>query len=349
MQITDKTKKVLVTGGSGYLASWIIKKLLDQGVSVHATVRDPLDDEKTAHLKALDKNDRLTLFKADLLDIGSFNDAMQGCDLVIHTASPFFISGFKDAKTQLIDPAKLGTRNVLETARQMPGIKRVVLTSSVAAVYGDNVDIKKTARGVFTEDVWNQTSSIDHLPYSFSKTLAEKEAWKIAKSQDQWDLVVINPGLIFGPSLTKRKDSFSIKTMIEFGNGSYRTGIPEIYSCIADVRDVAEAHIRAGFIPEAKGRHIVVSKSIPFMQIADIIRKNFKTNYPLPKMRVPKFVFWLIAPFMGFTRKYVTLNIGHPIEFDSSYARGNLKLSYRPIEETITDHFQQIIDHNLLK
>ncbi|MCK5350379.1 MAG: GDP-mannose 4,6-dehydratase, partial [Desulfobacula sp.] len=84
----DKPQKALVTGGSGYLASWIIKMLLDEGMSVHTTVRDPLDTEKTAHLKALDKNNQLTIFKADLLDTGSFKDPMQDCDLVIHTASP---------------------------------------------------------------------------------------------------------------------------------------------------------------------------------------------------------------------------------------------------------------------
>ena len=209
----DKTKKVLVTGGSGYLASWIIKMLLDKGVSVHATVRDPENRDKTAHLKAFDKEGRLTLFQADLLDMGSFKESMQGCDIVIHTASPFFISGVKDPEKELIKPAKIGTRNVLETAKQISCVKRIVLTSSVAAIYGDNEDIKKISSGILTENDWNMTSSADHMPYSFSKTEAEEEAWKISKTQDQWDLVVINPGLIFGPSLTKREDSFSIKMM----------------------------------------------------------------------------------------------------------------------------------------
>jgi len=344
----DKTKKILVTGGSGYLASWIIKMLLDEGVTVHTTVRDPEDNEKTAHLKALDKNGRLTVFKADLLDVGSFNDSIQGCTLVIHTASPFFISGFKDPELELIKPAKLGTRNVLEAAKQTPGVKRVVLTSSVVAIYGDYIDIKKTPKGIFTENEWNETSSIDHNPYSFSKTIAEKEAWKIAKSQDEWNLVVINPGWILGPSLSKRKDSFSIKSMIEFGNGAYRTGVPNLFTSFVDVRDVAKAHINAGFLPEAKGRHILVSKTIKMMDIADVIREQFKKKYPLPKMIIPKFMFWLIAPFLGFTRKYVTLNVGQVIKFDNSYSIDNLEITYRQVEETITDHFQQILDDDLL-
>jgi nucleoside-diphosphate-sugar epimerase len=313
----DKTKKVLVTGGSGYLASWIIKMLLDEGVNVNTTVRDSLNIEKTAHLKAFDKNRQLRIFKADLLDSGSYKEAMEGCDFVVHTASPFFISGFKDPEKELIKPAKQGTQNVLNTAKQMPDIKRVVLTSSVVAIYGDTIDIQKTSNNIFTENEWNETSSVNHNPYSFSKTVAEKEAWKIAKSQNQWDLVVINPGWILGPSLSKRKDSFSIKTMIEFGNGTYRTGVPKIFVGVVDVRDVAKAHINACFLPEAKGRHIIVSKTMSFMDIADIIRKHFKNKYPLPSIIVPKPIFWLIAPFLGFTRKYVTKNVGQEIYYDN--------------------------------
>lgn len=348
MSTIDKTKKVLVTGGSGYLASWIIKKILDKGINVHATVRDPEDRKKTAHLKALDNNGLLKLFKADLLDMGSFKESMQGCDIVIHTASPFFISGFKDAQLELITPARQGTINVLEQAKLTPSIKRVVLTSSVVATYGDNMDAKNKANFILTENDWNETSSVDHMPYSFSKTIAEKKAWEISKTQDQWDLVVINPGLIFGPSLSKREDSFSIKTMCEFGKGHYRTGVPDTALGVVDVRDVATAHINAAFIPKAKGRHILVSKTITFMDIADIIRKKIPGKYPLPKMIVPKFVFWLIAPFLGFTRKYVSRNVGHLIEFDNSYSIDNLKMSFRPIEETITDHFQQVVDDGLI-
>ena len=344
----DKTKKVLVTGGSGYLASWIIKMLLDEGVSVHATVLDLQKADKTAHLKAFDKQGRLTLFQADLLDMGSFKESMQGCDIVIHTASPFFISGVKDPEKELIKPAQQGTINVLETAKKISCVKRIILTSSVAAIYGDNEDAKKISSVILTENEWNMTSSADHMPYSFSKTMAEKEAWKIAETQDQWDLVVMNPGLIFGPSLSRRKDSFSIKTMCEYGNGHYKTGVPDTSFGTVDVRDVSKAHINAAFMPQAKGRHILVSQTITLMEIADIIREKFPDKYPLPKMIVPKFVFWLIAPFLGFTRKYVSKNVGHPIEFDNSYSIDNLKMSFRPMEETVTDHFQQIIDDELL-
>jgi len=208
MREIDKSKPVLVTGGSGYVASWIVKMILEQGANVNATVRDPTNIKKVDHLKALTKASagQLKLFKSDLLAAGSFDEPMQDCELVIHTASPYFITGIKNPEDELIRPAKEGTRNVLESAERNPTVKRVVLTSSVVAIYGDSADIALTPGGIFTEKDWNITSSAEHQPYPYSKTIAEKEAWAITKEQDQWDLLTINPGWILGPSVSKRKD-----------------------------------------------------------------------------------------------------------------------------------------------
>lgn len=149
MKVIDKKMPVMVTGGTGYMASWIIKMLLEEGISVNATVRDPLDIQKVGHLTALTKGSpgKLKLFKADLLDSGSFDEPMQGCELVIHTASPFFITRIRNPEEELLRPAKEGTRNILETAKRTPSIKRVVLTSSVVAIFGDNADIQKIPDG----------------------------------------------------------------------------------------------------------------------------------------------------------------------------------------------------------
>ncbi len=321
------------------MASWIIKMLLEEGINVNAAVRDPSDAQKVEHLLALAKASagKLKLFKADLLDFGSFDEPMQGCELVMHTASPFFITGAKNPEEELIRPAKEGTRNVLETAKRTSTVKRVVLTSSVVAIYGDNVDIKLAVGGAFTEKEWNVTSRVDHQPYPYSKMIAEKEAWAIVKEQDQWDLVTINPGWILGPSISKRKDSMSISTMIQFGDGTYRTGVP-----------VASAHIKAGFIPKASGRHIIVSGEAKLLDLANILRKHFGDAYPFPRRQAPKFMLWLIAPRLGYTRKYVSRNVGHQIKFDNSYSKADLGMSYIPIEETVKDHFQQILDDGLL-
>jgi nucleoside-diphosphate-sugar epimerase len=350
MREIDKSKPVLVTGGSGYVASWIIKKLLEEGINVNATVRDLSNFKKVDHLTALAKTSagKLKLFKSDLLDTGSFDEPMRYCELVIHTASPFFITGTKNPEKELILPAREGTRNVLESANRNPTVKRVVLTSSVLAIYGDNADIALTPAGIFTERLWNITSSAEHQPYPFSKTVAEKEAWAIAKEQDQWDLLTINPGWILGPSVSTRKDSMSISSMIQFGDGTYKAGVPEIWSGIVDVRDVAAAHIKAGYTPEASGRHIIVSGVATLLDLANMLRKHFGDDYPFPSRQVPKFLFWLIAPMLGFTRKFVSRNAGIQLKVDNSYSKKDLSMSYTPIEQTVKEHFQQLLDDGLL-
>ena len=351
MMIIDKTKPVMVTGATGYLASWIVKKLLDDGITVHATVRDPSDQAKVEHLSSIaDKSSAdLTLFKADLLDAGSFDEAAANCELIIHTASPFFITNVKNPEETLIRPAKEGTINLLKTVNQSASAKRVVLTSSVVAVYGDNVDIEMTTDGKFTESDWNETSSPNHRPYPFSKTVAEKEAWKIAGKQEQWDLVTINPGWILGPSLTKRVDSASIKTMIEFANGTYKSGVPRLWNPMVDVRDVAMAHLKAGYTPEASGRHILVSEEATLLDLGKILRKNFGDLYPFPRKEPPKPLLWLIAPMLGFTRKWASKNVGYKISLDNSYSKKDLGMAYLPLEQTVKDHFQQILDDGLLE
>ena len=166
MTVIDPVAPVLVTGGGGYVASWIVRDLLEDGFTVRATVRNPAKPKGLEHLHALSEAhpDRLTLCAADLLDEGSFAEAMQGCELVVHTASPFLLGKIKDPEATVVRPALLGTRNVLAGVNATESVKRVVLTSSVAAVYGDSADMKGKER--FTEDDWNTTSSVDHQLYT---------------------------------------------------------------------------------------------------------------------------------------------------------------------------------------
>uniref|UniRef100_A0A803NFY3 NAD-dependent epimerase/dehydratase domain-containing protein n=1 Tax=Cannabis sativa TaxID=3483 RepID=A0A803NFY3_CANSA len=127
-------KVVAVTGASGYIASWIVKLLLQRGYTVKASVREPNESRKTAHLTSLDgAKERLQLFKANLLEEGSFESCLEGCEGVFHTASPFY-HDIKDPQAELLDPAIKGTLNVLNSVAKFPSIKRVVLTSSIAAV-----------------------------------------------------------------------------------------------------------------------------------------------------------------------------------------------------------------------
>jgi nucleoside-diphosphate-sugar epimerase len=180
----DTAAPVMVTGATGYVAGWILKALVEAGVTVHAPVRDPSNEEKIKHLIAMADRSAgaIRFFEADLLDQGSYGDAMAGCRILLHTASPFTTS-VSDPQRELVDPALLGTRNVLAEADRTPSVRRIVLTSSCAAIYGDNIDVAKAPGGVLTEEVWNTSSSLAHQPYSYSKTLAEREAWRIAGAQ----------------------------------------------------------------------------------------------------------------------------------------------------------------------
>jgi len=249
---------------------------------------------------------------------------------------------------ELIKPALDGTRNILQTVNETDSVQRVVLTSSMVAIYADSCDLINTKDGIFTEKHWNKTSSVNHQPYPHSKTLAEKEAWKIANEQNRWDLVVINPGFILGPSLSKRTDSTSVNLMLELTSGKFKTGVPAGTHANVDVRDVAKAHILAGYTPTASGRHIAASHEGDFLDIA----KTIKTKYPslpLPKGYVPKWLFKLIAPKIGFSRKYVANNVGYNIKFDNSYIKKNLGIEFMPFEKTIHDFMDQLINDELIK
>lgn len=338
----------LVTGASGYIASWIVKLLLEQGEKVHGTIRNISDTVKIGHLLELQKKfpEQLSLFEADLLKKESFRNAMKGCSIVLHTASPFFITKPKDVQAELIQPALEGTRNVLTLANEFQEIKKIVVTSSVAAIFGDAADIRQIKDGVFTEEYWNTTSNENHNAYSYSKTLAEKEAWKIAANQKQWQLVTINPGFVMGPSLSKRIDSTSIDTMRSLLNGKYKSGVPDLYFGIVDVRDVARAHIMAATSPNATGRHICVANTASIFDMANILRKQYP-HLPIPKSKVPKFMFYLLGPFMGFSWKYVKLNIGQKFNFDNSKSK-KLGVNYRQLENTVTDHAAQLMADKLV-
>ncbi len=343
---------VMITGATGYVAGWVVQRLLAEGCTVHATVRDPTNPEKLKYLDALAQQTpgSLRYFKADLLTPGAYAEAMQGCTIVFHTASPFVI-GVNDPQKDLVEPAQLGTRNVLEEAARTDSVKRVVVTSSCAAIYGDNADLANSANGRFSEADWNTTSSIDHQPYSYSKVLAEREAWKIAEAQSNWDLVTINPSLVVGAGINPFATSESFALIKRFGDGTLKLGVPDYGVGIVDVRDVAEAHIQAAFNPVAQGRYIVSGHDTNFPRIGRILRERFGTRYPFPPRTIPKWFIWLVGPAFdkALTRKTVSRNIGLPFRSDNSKGIRDLGLTYRPLEDSIVEHFQQLIDAGRFK
>lgn len=329
---------ILVTGGAGYIGSWVVKDLVEKGHDVRVTVRNKSNAEKYKHILDLGKNKpgSVELFEADLTKENSFDIAAAGCDSIIHMASPFILD-HTNAQKNLVDPALNGTKYVLSAATKSVTVKKIVLTSSVAAVHGDNIDMQEQGLSEFTEEQWNITSSLDHQPYSYSKVLAEKEAWKISKTQNDWKLVVINPSFVMGPSIAPISNSGSIDFMNDVLGGKFKMGAPELYFGFVDVRDVASAHILALENDKAEGRHILCERSMTVMNMSKIIEAEFPKKYKLPTMISPKWLMSIIGPLFGVTRKFVKRNVGFKFKLNASKSKQELGLTYTPIEKSIKD------------
>jgi len=347
----DTSAPVLVTGATGYVAGVLIKELLENGVTVHGTVRDPSNTKKFQHLADIaDKTDgTFKAFKGDLLSPGSFEDAMKGCAVVFHTASPFVMT-VEDPAKDLVEPAVEGTRNVLRQCTATPTVKRVVLTSSCAAIYGDCSDTQKAPGKVLNEDVWNTTSSLTYGSYSYSKTMAEKAAWVEAGSQAQWKLVVINPGLVMGPGAKYHESSESFKLMKQMIDGTMAAGCPRFGMPVVDVRDVSRAHIAAAYKESAAGRHVLAGYNTNFYDMGASLRDESKfanMGYGFPARPVPWWVLWVVGPYATppMERATVYNNVDVPINFDHSKAKRELGIQFdRPLVKTLEDMIDQLLD-----
>ena len=336
---------ILITGATGYVGSWVTRLLLEQGVTVHITVRDLKQKSRYQHLIDMGQSlpGHIHFFQADLLKEGSFSEAMQGTKAIFHIASPFKLA-INDPQTELIDPALQGTKNVLHQANQTPSVKKVILTSSCAAMFGDNIDLHSFDNHTLTEACWNTSSTLTHNPYSYSKTLAEKAAWDIAKQQGQWEMIAINPCLVMGPSLSPDSDSESLRLLRQLKDGSLRPGVANIGMGIVDVRDVAQAHINALISPKAEGRHIICGHSSSFLEIAQILHKKYGATHPIPKRALPKILCWLFGPIMlkGITRKYIQNNVNVSWKANTEKSISDLDMDYRPLDTTLFDAFESI-------
>lgn len=271
-------KVVCVTGASGFIASWLVKLLLNQGYTVKATVRDPVDTKKTEHLRALDgATERLHLVKANLLEDGSFDSAVDGCEGVFHTASPFY-HAVTDPQAELIEPAVKGTLNVLNSCIKTPSVKRVVVTSSMAAVAFNG---RPRTPDVVVDETWFSNSELCRemkMWYVLSKTLAEEAAWKFSKEHGI-DIVTINPAMVIGPLLqpTLNTSSAAILNLIN-GASTY----PNATFGWVNVKDVAKAHILAYEVPTASGRYCLVERVVHNSELVKILQDLY------PSLQLPQ-------------------------------------------------------------
>ncbi|MNG85099.1 3 beta-hydroxysteroid dehydrogenase/Delta 5--_4-isomerase [compost metagenome] len=263
---------VLVTGGTGFLGVNIILELLKKGFTVRTTLRTL--SRKNEILDALTAGgistfDQLSFYEADLLSDNGWDEAAQGCDYVLHVASPFVAEQPKD-ENELIIPARDGTLRALRAAKKA-GVKRVVLTSSFAAI-GYSIDPRNH---VFTELDWTDENAPVQA-YIKSKTIAEKAAWQFMEDEAAaMELTVINPVGIFGPILGGIS-SASLDTVVKgIVEGHIKENAPFTFGAV-DVRDAADIHIKAMLHPEAAGQRFLATSegAMSFYDVAELIKKE---------------------------------------------------------------------------
>jgi dihydroflavonol-4-reductase len=328
-------RTVAVTGASGFVGSHVVRVLLEAGHRVRATVRNAQDSRKTAHLQALPGAERISFHSADLEHDGSFDQAFAGCDWVCHTATPVSFNP-KDPRRDVIDPSVEGTLNVLRSAERAGSVRRIALTSSVAAVRG--WEGPKFAS--YTEADWNETSD-ERSAYPLAKVLSERAAWEFV-SGTRMELVTLLPAYIFGPVMTRAH----ARTSIGFVHGLVTGSIPLIFRLNmpwVDAEAVARAHLRALEEEEAEGRYILVAGNEWFEDLVEVVRTHFPELRP-PSRRAPNWLMYLMSPLnRDLSLYFLRQCLGREIHFDSSRARHDLGIRFETFENTIVETVRSIL------
>jgi nucleoside-diphosphate-sugar epimerase len=337
--------KVLVTGGSGFVAGHCIVQLLGAGHEVRTTVRDP---RREADVRAMLREggagvgDRLSFAVADLTGDAGWAQAVAGCDHVLHVASPFPARAPRH-EDELITPAREGTLRVLRAARDA-GVKRVVLTSSFAAIgYGH------PARATpFDETVWTDATS-DVSAYVKSKTLAERAAWDfMAAEGGALELSVVNPVGVLGPVLGA--DYASSVLMVRRLLDGEIPALPRLTFGIVDVRDVADLHLRAMTDPAAKGERFlaVAGEFISVAGVAAVLRTLDPLGKRVTKRELPNWVV-RVAALVNTEARTTVPDLGKAKNATSEKARRVLGWTPRPREEAIIATAESLARLGLLK
>ncbi len=342
-------KKVLLTGASGYIGKHITLQLLNQGYEVRASVRNlakssEVIDAVTPHL--LDKSnleERLTFIELDLEKDAGWDVALKDIDVLMHTASPFPIASPKD-ENELIRPAVDGTLRALKAAK-LAGVKRVILTSSNAAVYGCELPEGKAA---YDETMWTDiTHPIGRVAYTKSKTLAEMAAWDFIKSSaPEIALTTINPVLVLGAPLDNNfGSSVSVVERIMKGKDPM---LPDLSFPIVDVRDVAKMHVEAIKSEASKGERILASsETYSFIEIAKLI----KSIYPKSKVKTakaPTFLIKFLANFDGEIKSVLPM-LGKPMITANDKARRIFGINFIPVEISIRESADYLVKNGFIK
>ncbi|WP_041710645.1 SDR family oxidoreductase [Prochlorococcus marinus] len=269
-------EKVLVTGASGFIALHCIHELLKEGYIVKGSLRNmKRAEEVRKSLKIDSENHKLEFCKLDLLHDEGWDEAAFDCDYLLHVASPFTIAEPK-RESLLINPALEGTIRALNASKKSSKVKKVVLTSSMAAIaYGHD-------KQLCTPQDWTDTTK-NVGAYVKSKTIAEKAAWDFVHNDNDhsFSMTTINPGMVFGPLLSDDIDGASAELLSKMINGKF-PALPDAYFTVVDVRDVAKLHVDSLRNNKSDNKRIIATspQGINIMKISKILRKNGYTKTP---------------------------------------------------------------------
>jgi dihydroflavonol-4-reductase len=336
------TGTVLVSGGSGFIAGYLIRQLIAEGWMVHTTVRNLAREDGLRRLLAVD-NARLRVFAADLTQDAGWREAAAGCSHVAHVASPLSANVAKDPN-DLIVPARDGALRALRAAKGA-GVKRFVMTSSVAAIaYG-----RPRGEYTFTEADWTDVTHPESYAYVQSKTIAERAArdWVAAEGGDI-EFCTVNPAMVFGP-VWSGDFSPSIEVVKKLLEGSM-PGCADLGWGIVDVRDVADMHVRALRAPGMAGERFIASG--PFLKMADIARvlkeRLGAEARKVPTRKLPDLLVRFSALFDPAIRQVIG-ELGKVKHFDTSHAKTVLGWTARPPEASIVDTARSLIDLGVVR
>ncbi len=336
--------KVIVTGISGFIGHHCAVELLKNGYAVKGTVRDlgKKDEVINGVKKVVDPGGKLELVNLNLLNDKGWEDAMRGCDYVLHVASPFFLKE-PGREEEYIKPAYEGTTRVLKAA-QKAKVKRVVLTSSVVAMAGEIYDSNEEA-GTVDHESWTNENSKRISTYMKSKTIAEKWAWDFINSQSggyKLELAVVCPGFVMGPSLTGNVSGQSQELVLRMLTGHFKMAmIPPISFSMSDVRDVAKIHVLSMTEPKAKGKRLIptTSRAYSMMEVAKTLKEN---GYN--KVSTIKGPAWMMTAMSIFDKevKGMLPMVGKSVEADNSETKNIFNWEPISFEKTVLDNAASI-------
>ena len=334
-------EKVLVTGATGYIGLHCIHQLLNQGYAVNGSIRSP--ERKEEIFEALQKHntptENLNLFTFNLTEDDGWDEGMEGCDYLLHVASPIALENHDE--DFFVKPAVAGVKRAFKFAKKH-NVKKVVLTSSVAAIF-DTLEEKT----YYDETDWSDPDNPSISHYSKSKTLAERAAWDFVKNEgNPFELSVINPALVIGPSLSGDLGE-SNKAIAMVATGKMPVAVPLQFGYV-DVRDVATAHVLAMQNSNSNGeRFALAEKDLWYKDVAKVLRDNGFDK--APTFNVP---VWLAKILANFSKELkITLPYLGRVRSvkNTSKAKDILGWNPRPAEQSIIDIAEQIKEMGLIK